>query len=476
MELVTRRQVLKGLLSVGVGAAGASALGACAATPGGAPAATVAAPATEAPAAEQPAAAAGEVPVIEWWSSWSGDAFPMIEKNFNESHDDVQVRWVNVPGGEIQSKLFAAIAAGNPPDTSFNIWYFEYSARGLCLPLDDYIAADPDAGYADGDIPEPLWKKFEWKGKQYGVPAADTSTRYGLGVNLTLIREAGLDENSLPATWDEVFEWHKALTTYDEAGNINVLGMIPTSGSDYSAHTIDPWLYPEMWGFHYFNAEKMQFEIDRPETVEFLNTINKFWADVTPEKVNALNTSLEGQAWGAFGGGRRALQITYPSGPGSMVRINPDHEYEWTWVPMPSQRKGTKICTVGGHAVVIFKGGKNPDATYRFAQFMTRPGACDPLLQVIGWVGPRRSYQDTLDLSQRFPERAAEDIWWYTRTALEEADEVWVEADPIGSVTDAKWKLMREAVIYGDLGPEEAAQRMQKEMDEELAAFLEETA
>jgi ABC-type glycerol-3-phosphate transport system substrate-binding protein len=295
-------------------------------------------------------------------------------------------------------------------------------------------------------------------------------------VNLTLIREAGLDENNLPTTWDEVWEWHKEVTSYDDSGNINILGMIPTSGSDYSAHTIDPWLYPEMWGFSYFNSEKMQFEIDRPETIEFLNLINKFWSDVGPEKVNALNTSLEGQSWGAFGGGRRALQITYPSGPGQMANINPDHEYKWTWVPMPSHRKGVKITTVGGHAVVIFKGGKHPDETYEFAQFMTKAGGADPLFEYIGWISPRKSYQDTVDLTKKYPERTAEDIWWYTRTALEEADEVWVEGDPIGSVTDAKWKLMREAVIYGDLTPEAAAQQMQKDMEAELANFLEETA
>lgn len=475
MKFVTRRDVLKGFMTASVGTVGAGMLASCAASPA-APAASEQAPAAETSAAGQPAAAAGEVPVIDWWSSWSGDAFPQIEANFNDSHEDMQIKWTNVPGGDIASKLFAAVAAGSPPDTSFNIWYFEYSARGLCLPLDDYIAADPNAGFADEDIPLQKWQKFQWKGKQYGVPAADTSTRYGLGINLTLIREAGLDENNLPSTWDDVWEWHKAVTTFDDAGNINILGMIPTSGSDYSAHTIDPWLYPEMWGFHYFNSEQMKFEIDRPEMIELLNLINKFWADVGPEKVTALNSALEGQSWGAFGGGRRALQITYPSGPGQMANINPDHEYKWTWSPVPTQRKGTKITTVGGHAVVIFKGAEHPDETYEFARFMTEAGGCDPLFQYIGWIGPRKTYQDSIDLSSKYGEQAANDIWWYTRTALEDADEVWVEGDPIGSVTDAKWKLMREAVIYGDLTPEAAAAQMQKDMDTELANFLEETA
>ena len=166
-----------------------------------------------------------------------------IAEAFMSQNPDVKVIWLD-QGYGFDGKLMAAIAAGNPPGLVYNVGYMDLAMRGLLIPLDDYIAASSVVSLTDGDIPDYKYEKFTWEGKHYGVPAYDTSERYALGVNLTVAEEAGLDINNIPQTWSEVFEWHKAMTKYDQAGNVEVLGMAPTSDASSSAYSMDPWVYP----------------------------------------------------------------------------------------------------------------------------------------------------------------------------------------------------------------------------------------
>ena len=45
--------------------------------------------------------------------------------------------------------------------------------------------------------------------------------------NKGLVEGAGLDISNPPQTWDEMYEWHEALTQFDAAGNVEVVGFDP---------------------------------------------------------------------------------------------------------------------------------------------------------------------------------------------------------------------------------------------------------
>jgi len=468
MKLVNRRDILRGFVTVGVGTIGAGMLASCAAT-APAPVATEAAPAAAATTPEVPTQATSATRSVEFWSSWRvGGRFPEIVTAFEAKYPDIKVEYVKVPGEELEAKVFAAIAAGTPPGMSFNIPYFEFATRGLLVPLDDYVNVNEDANLTSGDIPEVLLEKFRWRDKLYGLPAADTSIRYGMGFNIDFIESQGLDPATLPQSWDEVYSWHEAMTEMDDQGNIKTLGIDPTNDATASGSSIDPWVYPEMWGFHYFDEEKNAFDIDRAETVELLATIKKFWDLAGPEKITGLSQALSGQDFGAFGIGRQGMYLGWSSDPANLFQVYPDTTFRYTWLPVSSARKGTKITTIGGHAATIFKGAADPDAVFLWDVFLTEKEACDVFKSANGWIGPRKSYQDTVDLSE-FPDYVQEDIWWFTRDSIAQADENWVEKDPIGNMTEQEWNNMRQAVIFGDLSPEEAAKQMQEKMTQELA-------
>ena len=411
-------------------------------------------------------ASAPAVTTIEWWPGWPEAAMVAIAKRFEEKNPDIKVNVVsNYP--EMQAVL-AAVAAGKPPDILADVPYMELIARGVILPLAERINTSTEVSLTDGDIRKELWEVFAWQGKHYGIPSVDTAGREGMGFNLNVIGEAGLDANNLPTTWEDVFEWHQKITKYDSAGNLSIIGMAVMAERTPACSYGDPWMWPHMWGFKYIENNK--YSIDRPETVEFLNVIKQFADSVGVEKLDGLSQAMQGISRGAFGIGKQGMQITYPSGPAGVWQSNPTQKYKFTYVPVPASRKGKKIQTAGGHAGMIMKDSKNPDPSFKLAVYLTQKEACDILFEAIGWIGVRKSWQAQVDMS-RYPSDVAENIMFFQKS-LDEADEVWYNNDPIESITETEWGKAYQGVMYGKMTAKEAAATMEANLTKELQKVL----
>jgi multiple sugar transport system substrate-binding protein len=420
----------------------------------------------EAPAGGQ--VPAGDKVVVDWWPGWPGPYMEEIGKLFEEQHPEVSLKiYTQYPD---MAAVLAAIAGGTPPDLVADVPYLELIVRGVCLPLDDMISASSVVAIDDGDIRKDHWEVFAWEGQHYGVPAVDTGGRQGMGYNLRLIEEAGLDPENLPRSWNEVFAWHQEITTYDDAGNLQILGMNPMAERTDATSYGDPWMWPEMWGFHYFNVDEKVFEVDREETVDFLNTIKQFFDDVGAEKMEGMTTALESLPRGPFSNGTSAMRITYPSGPAGVWQDNPDDTYKFTYVPMPDNRRDITMQTLSGHAYIVMREGKQPELSFQLAEFMTGKEACDILFDQVGWLGPRKSWQQSVDMS-KYPPEVQENIKYFY-TSLDEADEIWFEKDPIEGITSTEWTNAWQGVAFGSITPTEAATTMQSKLTEELAAVL----
>lgn len=181
------------------------ALAACVTTPG--PEATEA---QEAPAAE------GPIEIVHW--SWLGasDA-PVWEElinDFNAAHDDIQIKFESFPSEEWDTKVKAAVAAGQGPDFG---WVYpggglhaEWVEDGLVVPLDDLAEL---VGLDLDDFVEPILNNGRYAafGNQlYEIPL-DVMTM-AFEINVDHAEEAGLDINNPPQTGEELIEWAKAMT------------------------------------------------------------------------------------------------------------------------------------------------------------------------------------------------------------------------------------------------------------------------
>lgn len=130
---------------------------------------------------------------------------------------------LTLPGGGGRAPFMLSMAGGNAPDIYF-CWFHIIRhdiEQGFIHPLNEWIGEDTDG---DGQISDaearwpgwknvpPLWRQVATRdGKVYGVPMAGT-WYYGIVYRKDLVRQAGLDPEYIPATWEAFFRWCQRLT------------------------------------------------------------------------------------------------------------------------------------------------------------------------------------------------------------------------------------------------------------------------
>ncbi|MCB0088704.1 MAG: extracellular solute-binding protein, partial [Caldilineaceae bacterium] len=184
---------------------------------------------SSAPAAGGGSAPAAEGGTIQYWFGWGGNYAGVAWDTLKETETlkgilgDVTLETKGSSGGE---PLLTAVAAGTPPEGASNTQYLDYMARGVLVPVGDWVDSSDTVkqeAYLEG-----TWKDaFDREGVMYGVPANEGYLRYGLVYNAEMVDEAGLDPDTPPETWDECLAWHEAITKFDDAGNLIQVGMDP---------------------------------------------------------------------------------------------------------------------------------------------------------------------------------------------------------------------------------------------------------
>ncbi len=130
---------------------------------------------------------------------------------------------LSLPGAGGRAPFMLSLAGGTAPDIYF-CWFHIIRhdiEQGFTYPLNEWIGedADGDGQLSDAEARWPGWKNVPplWRqvatrnGKVYGVPMAGI-WYYGIVYRKDLVRQAGLDPEYIPATWDEFFRWCQRLT------------------------------------------------------------------------------------------------------------------------------------------------------------------------------------------------------------------------------------------------------------------------
>lgn len=154
--------------------------------------------------------------------------WPIIEKEF-----DVKIEHEQFPGlssVEFLTKVINAIRFGSGPDVieAADTMLPELAYKGFL----EEIPAWLDENLQEALLPAYQHMNYLWNpdGKKVPIIAALTRDSGGQVVfwNTEMYKEAGLDR--APLTWDEVFEFGKKLTKYDESGNITRSGFFFRTG------------------------------------------------------------------------------------------------------------------------------------------------------------------------------------------------------------------------------------------------------
>jgi ABC-type glycerol-3-phosphate transport system substrate-binding protein len=268
--------------------------------------------ATEAPGAgdeTEPEAAppVEDAVVVQWWSGWGGttavDGQSAVEAGFNSSGASCTVEFVSTT--EMNDKLMTAIAGDTPPDVGVCcVSYASYYARDAFMPLDSFI--DASSVIKRDDFVAGLFESMTWQGKTLGVPAFECGPRYGLVYNKRIVSEAGLDPEAPPRTWSEMMTWHETITTFDAAGNVDIVGYDPrdgTGGAGPATNVMMFWAITQ--GLDMWDDAALKFDFDNDKLVSSLKIMKEFYDFVGVEKMAAFRDS--------FGGWTQSPSSSFPS-------------------------------------------------------------------------------------------------------------------------------------------------------------------
>ena len=356
--------------------------------------------------------------------------------------------------------LFTAIAAGTPPDIAGGVPYLDLMAREVLLPVDDWVASS--SILKEEDFVKGNWERGKYEGVLYGVPAWEGFVRFGLNYNTRMVEAAGLDPDNPPVTWDEALEWHKALTKFDDAGNLLQIGLDPYDAEGGGIG--DGFLAARSWGFDWFDEETGTFNLDNPQMAEAFDVMGEFYRIVGPDNMAGMR-SVEGQdTWGgSYNAEVQAMIIEGYWHPGETQAQQPDvAKYNRaTWVPVPENRRGAKIQGTGGHYVIFFKNAENAEVGFPFAEYLATYTACDMLFNKVGWLPAYKPYLDQADPS------AYPGLDFYFQSVKEATEIRPPENCPITSFVHNTYSELREKVYRDEMAAADAAAEFQKRVEQE---------
>jgi multiple sugar transport system substrate-binding protein len=283
-----------------------------------------------------------------WAMGAEGEKLSVLAKDFMQDNPGVDVKVTPIAWEVAHDKLITSVAGNKTPDVSQmgTTWMGEFAKTGALEEVPETIDTSvffegaKDTGVVDGAT--------------YGVPWY-VETRV-LFYRTDIAKKAGITK--APTNWDELKEM--AVAMKEKGGAKYGIGLSPNNWQE---------LLPFIWqnGGEVVD-ENGEFTFDSPEVVEAIEYYQSFFKEgLTAKSVPEGFDIAQGFVAG-----------THPmffSGPWHMSGIEDvggaKIAGKWAIAPMPTKETNTSF--VGGSDLVVFKGGDNKDAAWKFVEYLTTP-------------------------------------------------------------------------------------------------------
>ncbi len=239
-------------------------------------------------AQDDAACAGGEEVTITFMNWWGATREPLMDQviaNFNEICPNITVE-NSVQAWDNRAELVATtVASNNPPNLIMTgrVETYQFAFQGFLEPIDDFVAAsgiDPEEVFYEGEIANQYFD-----GQLYAMPLPTAGGISGLMMyNKTMFREAGLDPDDPPETWQELEEVAAAISEVDAFGIVK-MGVNLELGSELN-NSFAYWLYTN--NGRLFSDDGRTVTFNSPEGVETLewmvNFINEYSGGVEMDR------------------------------------------------------------------------------------------------------------------------------------------------------------------------------------------------
>lgn len=297
---------------------------------------------------------AGEV---TWWTPNFNEARAReLVAKFEAANPGITVKLDITTADGLPQRILTALQSGGAPDLIDvqHGWVNGYAQNGLVTQVDDVIQDRDDyvpASLAYGTFNDALW----------AIPYRVET--HAIIFNKDHFREAGLDPENPPQTWNELIEAAKALTHDGRYG-------FAVTGGGEVGNTIFRSL-PFIWmnGGSIISDDQTTATVNQPEAVEAV----KFYTDMLTEYGVSPASTLEND-----GTANRRLFIAetvsmYQSGQfdvGSIRQENPGIDVGVMAIPHPEGKDTAAV--LGGWSLVIPAQARNPDEGKILLQFLAQ--------------------------------------------------------------------------------------------------------
>lgn len=273
-------------------------------------------------------------------------------QEYNEIQDDVEIVIEEIPQEDYRgAKLATAFASGEGPDIFYAYpgMFLKYASAGTMLPLNDYIEPEILEDFSETSL-----EAVTVDGQILALPFE--MELLGLYYNKEVFAEANLEP---PATWEELYEAAKALTTDSRYGY--------TMQTVKGGHQLFEW-YPHLWmtGNNIFNESGDKAALNSEGVLSWLELMRKMYE----EGYANINPSRDNTEIGMLCEGETAMQIEGSWGITQMRDQYPDMMDKIGIVPLPVSEGGTPTTVAGGWKLCANANSKYADEAAKFVVWM----------------------------------------------------------------------------------------------------------
>ncbi len=307
--------------------------------------------------------------------------------DFMKENPDIVVKAIYAGNyNDARIKALAALKSGKPAQLSvmFSIDIYELIEQDAIFAFDDIVETPEEKAWLDSFYPS-LMENGRTAGKTWGIPfQRSTIVMY---YNKDAFKEAGLDPDSPPATWDQMVAAGKALTKAD-GSQWGV--MIPSTGYPY-------WMFGALTMQNdqvLMNNAGNKTYFDSPAVIEAL----QFWRDLgAKHKIMPTGTIEWGTLRQNFLEGKTAM-MWHSTGNLTIVKNKAKFDFGVAMLPA-NKRRGTPT---GGGNFYIFKqtSAEERKAAMRLIKFMTSPERSAEWSMKTGYMGISPAAYETSKLKE----------------------------------------------------------------------------
>ncbi|MDT3427299.1 multiple sugar transport system substrate-binding protein [Paenibacillus forsythiae] len=321
--------------------------------------------------------ASGEVVEIEFLHQHSGDIIDRLVEKYNQSQDKVRVKPTFVQGSYegVIEKIQTQAASGKFPDVFTNGFVYNRFAIDTLPVVPAYTFIDKEKTDLSDFFPSMLNLGKGDDGQQYMMPfAVSTPLLY---YNADHFKEAGLDPNQPPATWEEVRDAAKKLT---KDGRYGIFFDYQITGN---------WLYQAMTetaGGQMMSKDLKSVGFDSDAGRKAL----QYWVDLVNQDKSMPNLDSK-QASQSFQSGGVSMYVTTTA---ALTGFRKQSAFDLRTALFPSVDGNRTVPAGGNNLVILAKDPKKQEAAWDFVKYATSPEATTMIAQEIGYMVTRKSALD----------------------------------------------------------------------------------